>query len=157
MPRVPVIVQAGNFGTQNAAAAATGRSVPKALVKMPAGVAQLRSQFAASKTLSDGDARQLNSLQSAIAQATRLLKSVPFLDGNLIPGVPFKAIGLTTTVQHNLGRLWRGCFPVNVFGNGVALFAEPQGPNGTIGGLDARTIVIANTLNTTGTLDLWVY
>lgn len=157
MPRVPAAIPQAAFGTRNPAARATARSVPLPSVKVPAGIAQLKQRFSSIQGIDPNLARQLDSLQEFIGASQSLLKRVPFLDGNLIPGVAFKAVGLTTTVSHNLGRLWRGCFPVNVFGNGVALFAEPQGPNGTIGGLDSRTIVIANSLNTAGTLDLWVY
>lgn len=157
MPRIPVIVQQNNFGTQNAGAAPTGRSVPIASVKMPAGAAQARQRFATVKGIDPTLARMLDQLQSDIAKSTRLVKAVPFLDGEYIAGLSFGANTLIGPVPHGLGRLWRGYIPCNVQGNGAAFYAIPQGPNGAIGGNDSRSIALTNVMSTAGTFDLWVY
>lgn len=152
MPRIPVAIQRGNFGTSNVGAPATGRSTPLPTVKMPAGVAQFKSRFTGMQGLDPNVARQLDALQDYVAQAMRVMKAVPFLDGNLVQGLTFTG-GATTLVQHGLGRAWRGV--IMMLPQGAA-----GGPFETIAqsasALEARQVQIKNN-GATCTVDLWIY
>jgi hypothetical protein len=145
MPRIPVRIQTGPFGTSTGVA--NGRSVPMPSVRMGGGAAQMRERFESFKGLPEGLARALNRLQDSIALAVSLVKRVPFLDGNLVQGVKFTSLAVTQ-VNHGLGRQPQGYEVKNIQGAGSTFFWSRSAN-------EAQLIFLVSSDTCTG--DVWVY
>lgn len=138
MPRIPVRIQGGVYGTQNPASPSNANR-PAVTIRQT-GPVQPREQF---------DDRQLNAIQRSVEQATAVAKANPMANGNLIENLPLKSGD--NVVAHGLGASFRSAIVHGCDTSGVS-FAVKRNSDAR---LDARQLVIS--ASAPCVVFVWVY